>query len=79
MSTPTESADDLVFEAWLHKATMDEVIAHYDRIRERMTALSDEVAEHFLALDRNAALLRRERRPVDAARRAQRRRGSSPG
>jgi hypothetical protein len=49
------SADDLAFEAWLHKATMDEVVAHYDRIRERMTVLSDEVASHFLALDRSAA------------------------
>ena len=49
------SADDLAFEAWLHKATMDEVVAHYDRIRDRMTVLSDEVAAHFLALDRSAA------------------------
>ena len=52
----TESGDDLVYEAWLHKATMDEVLAHYDRIGERMSALSDEVAEQFLALDRNASL-----------------------
>ena len=48
------STDDLEFEAWLHKATMEQIVAHYDRIGERMSALSDEVAEQFVALDRHA-------------------------
>lgn len=49
------STDDLEFEAWLHKATMEQVVAHYDRVSECMSALSDEVAEQFVALDRHAA------------------------
>lgn len=52
----TEAGDDLVYEAWLHKVTMEAVLTHYDRIGERMSALSDEVAGQFVALDRNASL-----------------------
>ena len=46
---------------------MDEVLAHYDRIGERMSALSDEIAEHFLALDRNAALQVASEAPATAS------------
>ncbi len=61
----TEAGDDLAFEAWLHKATMDAVLLHYDRIGERMSALSDEVAGQFVALDRNASLQVRSEAPAD--------------
>jgi signal recognition particle receptor subunit beta len=61
----TEAGDDLAFEAWLHKATMDAVLLHYDRIGERMSALSDEVAGQFVALDRNASLQVRSDAPAD--------------
>ena len=46
-------ADDLVFEVWLHKAAMEAVIAHYQSIADRMSALSDEVAQLFVAFDRD--------------------------
>ena len=51
-----DPADDLVFEAWLHKAAMEAVIGHYEPIAERMSALADEIAEEFVALDRDASL-----------------------
>jgi signal recognition particle receptor subunit beta len=60
----TEGGDDLAYESWLHKATMDAVLTHYDRIGERMSALSDEIAGHFLALDRNASLQVRSEAPA---------------
>ena len=60
----TEAGDDLAYESWLHKATMDAVLTHYDRIGERMSALSDEVAGQFLALDRNASLQVRSEAPA---------------
>jgi hypothetical protein len=47
-------ADDLVFESWLHKATMEAVLAHYSTITERASALADEVAELFVAFDRES-------------------------
>ena len=48
-------ADDLVFEAWLHKVTIEAVVEHYRLIADRADALAAEVAEEFAALDRHAA------------------------
>lgn len=54
--TETEAGDDLVHEAWMHKATMDQVLGHYDRIGERMSALSDDIAAQFVVFDPDASL-----------------------
>jgi hypothetical protein len=47
-------ADDLVFEAWLHKAAIEAVVGHYELIVDRTSALADEVTEHFAAFDPHA-------------------------
>ena len=73
----TEAGDDLAYEAWLHKATMDAVLTHYDRIGERMSALSDEIAGQFLALDRNASLQVRSEAPAESPGRPQHRQGGA--
>jgi signal recognition particle receptor subunit beta len=56
-----DPADDLVFEAWVHKSVIEEVVAHYALISERANALAEEIDAHFATLDREAAF------QVDAA------------
>jgi hypothetical protein len=48
------AGDDLMFETWLHKATIEEVIAHYESIVGRTAALADEIGERFATFDRHA-------------------------
>ncbi len=59
-------ADDLVFEVWLHKTAMEAVIAHYEAIAERMSALADEVAQQFVAFDRDVGFQVEVASPADA-------------
>ena len=47
-------ADDLVFEAWLQKVTVEEVAEHYRTIADRTNELAAAVAEEFAALDEHA-------------------------
>ena len=54
MADSDDPADDLVFEAWLHKAATEAVIGHYESITARTSALADEIAEVFVAFDRDA-------------------------
>jgi hypothetical protein len=54
MADSDDPADDLVFEAWLHKAATEAVIGHYEAINARTTALAEEVAAVFVAFDRDA-------------------------
>ena len=62
-----QPADDLVFEAWLHKAAMEAVIAHYESITDRTAALADEVAEQFVAFDRDAGFQVEGAAPTEAS------------
>jgi hypothetical protein len=48
-------ADDLIFEAWMHKTAIESIVAHYESIVDRTSALADEVAQYFTTLDRQAA------------------------
>jgi hypothetical protein len=59
-------ADDLVFEVWLHKTAMEAVIAHYEAIADRMSALADEVAQQFVAFDRDVGFHVEVASPADA-------------
>ena len=56
MADSEDPADDLVFEAWLHKAATEAVIGHYESITARTSALADEIAEVFVAFDRDAGM-----------------------
>ncbi len=56
MADSDDPADDLVFEAWLHKAATEAVIGHYESITARTSALADEIAEVFVAFDRDAGM-----------------------
>ncbi len=51
-----ELIDDLVFEAWVRKATIEHVVSHYALIGRQATALVGEIDEQFHTLDRAAAL-----------------------
>jgi hypothetical protein len=56
MADSDDPADDLVFEAWLHKAATEAVIGHYESITMRTSALADEIAQAFVAFDRDAGM-----------------------
>jgi hypothetical protein len=58
-------ADDHVFEVWLHKTAMEGVIAHYESIADRMSALADEVAQQFVAFDRDVGFQVEVASPAD--------------
>ncbi len=65
MADSEDPADDLVFEAWLHKAATEAVIGHYESITARTTALADEIAEVFVAFDRDAGMQVQALAPAD--------------
>ena len=49
-----DPGDGLVFEAWVHKRTIEEVVAHYRLIADRANALADEIGQQFATLDPHA-------------------------
>jgi hypothetical protein len=65
MADSEDPSDDLVFEAWLHKAATEAVIGHYESITARTSALADEIAEVFAAYDRDAGMKVEALAPAD--------------
>jgi hypothetical protein len=58
-------ADDLVFEAWLQKVTVEELAEHYRKIADRANELASAVAQEFAALDEHAAFEARTSAPTE--------------
>ncbi|MET0145813.1 MAG: dynamin family protein [Ilumatobacteraceae bacterium] len=65
MADSEHATDELVFEAWLHKAAMEAVIGHYESISTRTSALADDVAQFFVAFDRDAGFHVEATAPAD--------------
>jgi hypothetical protein len=60
-----ESGDDLTFETWLHKVTMEQVVEHYESIVSRASRLADGVAEQFATFDEHAAYRVESAAPIE--------------
>ncbi len=60
-----DSGDDLTFETWLHKVTMEQVVEHYESIVSRASRLADGVAEQFATFDQHAAYRVESAAPIE--------------
>jgi GTPase SAR1 family protein len=59
------AGNDLMYETWLHKVTIEEVIGHYESIVDRTAALADEIGDRFATFDRNAGFRVERAAPVE--------------
>jgi hypothetical protein len=60
-----DPSDDLVFEAWVHKAAIEAVVGHYELIVERSNVVAEEIGQYFATLDRQASFQVEAAMPTD--------------